>query len=195
MATHPSPAASPCTVTEAEEKRYAELQLMALDFARHGETETLHSMLRAGLAANLEDHRGNTLLMLAAYNGHADTVRMLLACGADVDRRNGRGQTPLGGAAFKGDVEMLGILFDAGADVNADNGGGMTPLMFAGMFGRWPAAAFLKKRGAARGRRTLRSTAMHALALVWRTWRRLRTLPGSTFGGDPAAGPAARRVI
>jgi uncharacterized protein len=43
------------TVTEAEEKRYAELQQIALD---------------AGLPVNLSDARGNSLLMLASYNGH-----------------------------------------------------------------------------------------------------------------------------
>ena len=42
-------------VTEAEEKRYAELQQMALAFARNGETEPLASMLDAGLPVNLSD--------------------------------------------------------------------------------------------------------------------------------------------
>ena len=87
-------------VSEAEEKRYAELQELALDYVRSGETESLAAMVRHGLPVNLADAKGNTLLMLASYNGQLETARMLLAAGAQVDRRNDRGQTPLGGVAF-----------------------------------------------------------------------------------------------
>jgi ankyrin repeat protein len=90
------------TVTAAEEQRYAQLQRMALDFARDGETEPLASMLEAGLPVNLSDAKGNSLLMLASYNRRLETTRMLVQHGAQVDRRNDHGQTPLGGAAFKG---------------------------------------------------------------------------------------------
>lgn len=55
--------------TPAEEQRYAELQQMALDFARHGECAELATMVEAGLPVNLADMKGNTLLMLAGYNG------------------------------------------------------------------------------------------------------------------------------
>src|ERR1700744_1223436 len=96
-------------ITEAEERRYAELQDMALDFARHGETESLASMLRHQLPVNLADARGNTLLMLASYNGNLETTRLLLDHGADPDRRNDKGQTPLGGVAFKGYAEIAGL--------------------------------------------------------------------------------------
>src|ERR1700761_3672916 len=93
--------------TESEERRYVELQLMALDYARHGETEPLAAMVEHGLPANLADLKGQSLLMLASYHGHLETARMLLAQGAQVDLRNNRGQTPLGGAAFKGDTAMV----------------------------------------------------------------------------------------
>src|SRR5580658_7464969 len=95
---HPSPMQLMQTVvTAAEEKRYAELQALALDYARAGETESLAAMLRHGLPVNLADARGNSLLMLASYNGNLETTRMLLDHGAEVDVRNDRGQTPLGG--------------------------------------------------------------------------------------------------
>lgn len=133
--------------TPEEEKRYAELQQMALDFARAGDTASLEPMLAAGLPVNLADHKGNSLLMLAAYNGNEETVKMLLRHGADPDRRNDRGQTPLGGVAFKGYSRIARLLLDAGADVNADNGGGSTPLMYATFFGRAETAALLRERG------------------------------------------------
>lgn len=135
-------------VTETEEKRYAELQLLALDAARHGDSPTLASMVRAGLPINLQDHKGNTLLMLASYHGHTEIVAALLDCGADPDRRNLRGQTPLGGVAFKGYVEIATLLLDAGADLDADQGAGTTPLMMASLFGRTEMVEFLSRRGA-----------------------------------------------
>jgi hypothetical protein len=140
-------------ITESEEKRYAELQQMALDFARHGETGPLAAMLQHGLPVNVADSKGNTLLMLASYNGNVETTRMLLGHGADADRRNDRGQTPLGGAAFKGYEEIVALLLKHGADIDADNGGGMTPLMFAAMFGRVKVVAQLQARGASLRRR------------------------------------------
>ena len=135
-------------ITEAEEKRYVELQQIALGFARAGETESLAAMLRHGLSVNLADAKGNSLLMLASYNGNVETTRMLLEHGAEVDRRNDRRQTPLGGVAFKGYEEIVVLLLEHGAEIDADNGGGTTPLMFAAMFGRGNVVELLKARGA-----------------------------------------------
>jgi ankyrin repeat protein len=135
-------------ITKAEEKRYAELQALALDYARSGEMELLGAMLRHRLPVNLADAKGNSLLMLASYNGNLETTRMLLEVGAEADRRNDRGQTPLGGAAFKGYEEIVAVLIEYGADIDADNGGGMTPIMFASMFGRTEVVRYLKAHGA-----------------------------------------------
>ena len=140
-------------VTEAEEKRYAELQHAALGFARHGETDSLAAMVDAGLPVNLADAKGNSLLMLASYHGNEATARMLLERGAEVDRRNDRGQTPLGGVAFKGCGEIVELLLKHGADVEADNGSGMTPVMFAAMFGRTAVMEQLRAHGASLTRR------------------------------------------
>jgi hypothetical protein len=123
------------TVSVEEEKRYAELQAMALDAARHGDLEALEPMLEAGMPVNLRDEKGNTLLMLAAYHGHPKTVWALLRRDAEVDTRNDREQTPLAGVAFKGHLDVAKLLLDAGADPVADQGGGRTPVMFAAMFG------------------------------------------------------------
>ena len=70
-------------VTEAEEKRYAELQQMAFDFACHGETESPAAMLDAGLPVNFADHKGQTLLRPASYRGHhLATTRLLFEYGS-----------------------------------------------------------------------------------------------------------------
>ncbi len=140
-------------VSNAEEVRYAELQQLALDLARKGETGPLLEMVRHGLPVNLADHKGNSLLMLAAYHGHAETVRELLKADADPDRRNDRGQTPLGGVAFKGYADIVMLLIEHGADVDADNGAGMTPIMFAAVFGRSEVIGRLREHGASLQRR------------------------------------------
>jgi uncharacterized protein len=138
------------TITEPEETRYAELQTLALDFARHGDTVSLSPMVCAGLPVNLSDHKGQSLLMLATYHGHQE---WLLEQGADANKPNDRGQTPLGGVAFKGYLEIAALLLDHGAQIDADNGAGMTPIMFAAMFGRHEMVKMLEQRGASLNRR------------------------------------------
>ena len=173
MSALASSANSEPALTPAEEQRYAELQLMALDFARNGETDTLVSMLRSGLAPNLADHKGNTLLMLAAYHGQLATAQALLDYGAEVDRPNDHGQTPLGGVAFKGDLALAELLLAHGADIEADNGMGMTPLMFAAMFGRHEMVELLRHRGASLRRRTRFGLSAAALVRLANCFRRI----------------------
>lgn len=135
-------------ITKKEEERYAELQKMALGFARSNDSVELAKMLKAGLPVNLSDVKGQTLLMLASYNGNEETTKLLVGYGADVDRKNDRGQTPLGGVAFKGHLSIAKILIEAGADIHADNGGGMAPIHYAAMFGRWEVVELLEEHGA-----------------------------------------------
>ncbi len=152
------------TLTTDEEKRYAELQFMALEMARSGETRELEKMVMAGLPVNLQDNKGNSLLMLAAYHDQAETAAMLLRHGAEVDHRNDHGQTPLGGVAFKGNMALLTLLLTAGANINADNGGGRTPLMFAAMFGHRQVVEYLLQQGADPDAQTLLGVSARTLA-------------------------------
>lgn len=141
------------TLTAEEEQRYAGLQRIALDAARHGDLATLEPMLEAGIPANLRDEKGNTLLMLAAYHGQPEAVSLLLDHHADPDARNDREQTPLAGVAFKGHLQVARILLGGGADPLADQGGGRTPVMFAAMFGHTEMLELLETAAAARGSR------------------------------------------
>lgn len=86
------------------------------EMARAGHTEELAAYVDAGVSPNLANHKGDTLVMLAAYHGHGETVRALLARGAEADRPNDRGQTPLAGAVFKGEEDVIRALLDGGAD-------------------------------------------------------------------------------
>lgn len=125
----------------------------AAELARNGSTETLSALIDQGLDINLRDTKGNTLLMIAAYQGRVETVGMLLKAGAAADLRNEKGQTPLGGAAFKGHVEIARMLLAAGADAQADQGGA-TPADYAAMFGRHEILALLKEHNGPAARPT-----------------------------------------
>ncbi len=132
--------------SQEELKRYEELQIMALEFARRGKTEDLKAMIEAGMSLNLTDHKGNTLLMLASYNGNIETTKMLVDFGAEVDRKNDKGQTPLAGVCFKGYLEIAKILVNGGANIHENNGMGTTPLMFASMFGNSEIVKYLNEK-------------------------------------------------
>lgn len=133
-------------VSQEELKRYEELQVLALDFARVGKTQDLKAMLEAGMSVNLTDHKGNTLLMLASYNGNFETTKMLLEYKAEVDRKNDRGQTPLAGVCFKGYLDIVKVLVKAGANIYENNGMGTTPIMFASMFGNYEIVKYLSSQ-------------------------------------------------
>jgi len=132
--------------TSDEIKRYEELQVFALDFARTGKTEDLKAMLEAGMPVNLSDHKGNSLIMLASYNGNLETTQMLVSMGAMVDKKNDRGQTPLAGVCFKGYIDIVKVLVKAGANIYENNGMGTTPIMFASMFGNSEIVKFLDEQ-------------------------------------------------
>ncbi len=93
-----------------------ELWSRGFQMAREGQTETLVAYVDAGIAVNLTNDRGDTLVMLAAYHGHAGTVKALLDRGADPNRLNDRGQSPLAGAVFKNDPDVVKALLEGGAD-------------------------------------------------------------------------------
>ena len=124
QATDPSqtsvpPSSKPTSISDLPPEALA-LATKLFDFARAGDTPALSQYLSAGIPANLTNHKGDTLLMLAAYHGNAETVRVLIEKGADVNAINDRGQSPIAGAVFKGYDEVVKVLVEEGrADVNA----------------------------------------------------------------------------
>jgi len=116
--------------------------------ARSGDAERLTDLLGRGLPANIRNHNGDSLLMLASYHGHLDASRVLLENGADPQLRNDKGQSPLAGAAFKGNLQMARLLLDQGADVESASPDGKTALMMAAMFNRSEIVELLLTRGA-----------------------------------------------
>ena len=123
-------------ISAKEEKKLEELCALAFDFARENDVASLKTLLDDGLNVDLANHKGNTLLMLAAYNNSLDVAELLLKNGASVDKKNDRAQTPLAGVVFKGYFDMAKLLLQYGANPNEDNGMGLTPINCAIMFRR-----------------------------------------------------------
>ncbi|KAI0824393.1 ankyrin [Trametes gibbosa] len=86
------------------------------DAARDNDSKLLLQAIGAGLPPNLTNDKGNTLLMLAAYNGHATLVKDLMDKGADPNATNDQGQSPLAGAVFKGHDEVVRVLVEGGSN-------------------------------------------------------------------------------
>ncbi len=122
-------------------------------YARMGHAEELADLFAQGMPANLRNDKGDSLLMLAAYNGQAETARAVLEAGGDPELANDRGQTPLAGAAFKGDAGIVDLLLDHGAAVDGVAEGARTALMLAAMFDRVAIVERLLARGADPARR------------------------------------------
>lgn len=122
--------------SETEDEQLAALAAQLFDYARHGGQEAVAGLTQAldhGLPVNLSDAKGNSLLMLAAYNDQVEVARLLLSRGADINRLNDRGQSPLAGVVFRGHDELLALLSAAGADPDL---GTPTARATAQMFGK-----------------------------------------------------------
>ena len=115
------------------EDQTAKVTALPMDLAREDKTAELAEFLDHGLALDVQDPEGNTLLMLAAYKGQSGTVSMLLERGANANIRNSRDQSPIAGALFKGEDAVVALLVAAGADLDA---GIPSARATAAMFGR-----------------------------------------------------------
>ena len=109
--------------------------------AREGDAKQLAAYVDAGVDPNLSNHKGDSLVMLAAYHGHAATVSALVARGADPNRANDHGQTPLAGAVFKDEPDVITALVAGGADPEA---GQPSAVATAQMFEREDLLALLR---------------------------------------------------
>ena len=106
-------------MTESLDDAALEFAHQMFDLARGGATEELGGYLAQGLPANMTNHKGDTLLILAAYHDHPETVAALLQRGADAGRLNDRGQTALSAAVFRRSERGVLALLAAGADPSA----------------------------------------------------------------------------
>ncbi|QEL20268.1 ankyrin repeat domain-containing protein [Limnoglobus roseus] len=144
LSTSPQPKAVVITPDVA-----AKLQEIAFQAAREGDLDTLREYFAAGRPVNETNKRGDTLLIVAAYNGQPKAVALILKqTKVEIDARNKMGLTALSAAAFKGEVNIAKALVEAKADVNAASESGQTALMFAALAGREKMVEYLLTAGA-----------------------------------------------
>ena len=127
-------------ISQEEERRYEQLQIIALDYARTGEKKELEKMISAGMSVNLTTHKEDSLLMLASYNGNYQTCKMLISYKARLNQKNQRGQTPLEGVCFKGYLNIVKLLVENKAEVNSK------AIMYASIFGNIDIVKYLKSK-------------------------------------------------
>ncbi|HEY0001762.1 MAG TPA: ankyrin repeat domain-containing protein [Actinoplanes sp.] len=108
-------------MTESLDEAALDFAHQMFDLARMGAADELGGYLAQGLPANMTNHKGDTLLILAAYHNHPATVAALLAAGADHARVNDRGQTALAAAVFRQNAQTVSTLLAAGANPHDGN--------------------------------------------------------------------------
>jgi ankyrin repeat protein len=94
---------------------------------------------------NLQNHLGETPLMLAAINNQLALAQVLIERGAEVNRP---GWTPLHYAATRGHILMMRLLLDNDAYIDSESANGTTPLMMAAYSGPPLAVKLLLEEGA-----------------------------------------------
>jgi ankyrin repeat protein len=94
---------------------------------------------------NQMNAKGETPLMMAAFNHELRLAEQLIARGADV---NQTGWTPLHYAATAGDSEMIRLLLEEHAYIDAESPNGTTPLMMAAYYGGPMVTKLLLEEGA-----------------------------------------------
>jgi ankyrin repeat protein len=129
----------------------AKLVEIVFDAARNDDFITIDEYLKEGFSPNVRSPRGDSLLIVAAYNDSASVVQRLLQHQEiDIEARNRMGLTAVAAAAFKGFEKPLQLLIDSGASVDASNSTNQTALMFASLAGRENTVQMLLKAGANR---------------------------------------------
>jgi len=88
-----------------------------------GDGEKVRLLLKSGANVNAASSRGNTPLIVAAFQyGSAAVLRQLLEAGAGSNARNNEGDTAVIAAARTGDCEALRLLMEHNADVKTASG-------------------------------------------------------------------------
>ena len=91
----------------------------------------------------MEQKRGRTPLMSAAFKGETQSVRQLIEAGADVNAKTNidvGDRTPLMVASEAGREEVVKLLLEAGANIEDYDDNGSTALKYAVHFGHFKVA-------------------------------------------------------
>lgn len=109
----------------------------------------MQEYIRLGGDLNVQDNKGYTPLIFAAYYGHTEMVNLLLENKANPCIKDARGNTALMGAIFKGNISVAYKLMNSDCVVNQKNNANQTALMYAALFDRQEIAKKLIEKGEA----------------------------------------------
>ena len=135
----------PADATSDTRQQLRELFFQA---AREGREDMLNEFIDAKFDLNVQDEKGYTALILAAYHGHQPAVTQLLNAGADPCAKDLRGNTALMGAIFKGELSIAQQLVAADCAPDQRNNAGQTAAMYAALFHRKDVLDSLAAKGA-----------------------------------------------
>jgi ankyrin repeat protein len=141
-ATHANPSADASTDTRQQ------LRDLFFQAARDGRQDMLNEFIEAKFDLNIQDEKGYTAVILAAYHGHQPAVTQLLNAGADPCAKDLRGNTALMGAIFKGELSIAQQLVAADCAPDQRNKAGQTAAMYAALFHRKDILDSLAAKGA-----------------------------------------------
>lgn len=97
--------------------------------AKHGDVETVISLIQKGANLNIQNKYGNTALIRSSYFGHSEIVRVLIEKGANLDIQGQFRNTALIEAATNGHTEIVATLAKNGAQLDLQNEYGHTALI------------------------------------------------------------------
>jgi len=85
----------------------------AQNLIKRGDEQGLRTALEGNLSSNASNHKGWSLLMLAAVEGSVPVGRLLIEKGADIAAMNLKGETALSIATQKGHTAFVELLQEA----------------------------------------------------------------------------------
>ncbi|MFJ4143626.1 ankyrin repeat domain-containing protein [Pseudomonas sp. NPDC089734] len=125
-----------------------QIRTLFFDASREGNSEMMATFIDAHYDLNIQDEKGYTGLILAAYHGHEQLVTQLIDAGADPCAKDHRGNTALMGAIFKGELSIARRLVAANCAPDQRNNAGQTASMYAALFQRNDILKALEAKGA-----------------------------------------------
>jgi len=133
-------------------------------------------LLDKGAKVNLQNKKGETALMMAAYRGHVDTAKLLIDRGANIELKDTSGRTALMTASAatidlkdnNSDFpEFVKLLLDKGANINAKDKNNSTALSLAKKNGHKKIVAVLTAKGGTTDKSEKRDESGKAIVGIW----------------------------
>ena len=133
----------------ATDKSPDQLKIIAMinKAAKTNNLELIKEYKKYGGNLNVQDEKGYSPLIYAAYYGHDDLVTYLIHEGANPCLEDKRGNTALMGAIFKGNLKSAYVLMKSKCSINHKNKANQNALMYSALFDRKEIAKELMKKG------------------------------------------------